>query len=132
MLQSDLKLKQWLLDNVMLQGTGVAQFPSKKDNPLKQDVISHQVKFEVVTEGSLTPGWKLTRVLINQSVTFLSASRTRTHDLNRLGSAEVPVVTIVPGRAVSTGTAFLAPAAANAHLASQIGIAIRENLQQSR
>ncbi|HEV2602105.1 MAG TPA: hypothetical protein VGU24_00445 [Microvirga sp.] len=130
LLQSDLRLKEWLLHNVQLQGTGVADFPSKKDGPFKQDVISHQVKFEVVTGGSLTPGWRLTRANINQTGTFLSATRTRTHTLTvTLGPAEVPVAVIIAGRAVSRGRAVPTLAAANAHLASEIGVAVRNNLQ---
>jgi len=133
MLQSDLKLKEWLYNNVQLQGTGVADFPGKKDGPFKQDVISHQVKFEIVTGAGITPGWRLTRVSVNPSGTFFSVSRTRTHTLViTLGPAEVPVLITLPGRVVPIARARMVPAtaASNAHLASEIGIAVRDNLQQ--
>jgi hypothetical protein len=28
-------------------------------DPLKTDVLSHEVKFEVITTGNVTPDWKL-------------------------------------------------------------------------
>lgn len=137
MMQSDLKLREWLRHNVMLEGTGVAEFPSKKDGPLKQDVIQHQVKFEVVTGGSLTPGWRLARVSVNQSGSLLSATRTRTHTLVlTLGPADLPGVYVAMGRPAPLARVAAQPraapslAAANAHLASEIGIAVRENLQR--
>jgi hypothetical protein len=121
LLQSDLKLRQWLLYNVMLGGTGVVLFPTVPNGPLKQDVISHEVKFEVVSEGSVTPAWKLTRVLINQDGTLLTAGRTRTHDL---------LITLGPtDPATLRGRRLPAPAAANAHLASQIGLAVSNGLR---
>lgn len=137
MMQSDLKLREWLRHNVMLEGTGVAEFPGKKDGPLKQDVIQHQVKFEVVTGGSITPGWRLTRVAVNQAGSLLSVNRTRTHTLIlTLGPADLPGVYIAMGRPVpqtrpvASMRAGPGLAASNAHLASEIGIAVRENLQQ--
>lgn len=80
-LQNDLKLKEWLLDVVMAVGTDEIGAPTDVKSILKQNVIGHEVKFEVVTSGNATPAWKLLRVNVNQSGTFASASRDRTHDL---------------------------------------------------
>src|SRR5260221_1355082 len=59
LLQNDLKLREWLLDIAMLEGTGVALIPATKD------VIQHEVTFEVISSGSLTPALTLTRAVIN-------------------------------------------------------------------
>ena len=80
-LQNDLKLKEWLFDVVMAVGTNEIGAPTDVKSILKQNVIAHEVKFEVVTTGNAMPAWKLLRVNVNQSGTFLSATRDRTHDL---------------------------------------------------
>lgn len=122
MMQSDLKLKEWLKINVTSSGTNLITFPTSNDGPYKQDVISHQVKFIVDTTGSLTPGWKLTRVQLNQGNEFLSASRTRTHDLTitlgPLDKSELAKGRIAPSRA-----------AENSALASDIGLSVANNLR---
>jgi hypothetical protein len=138
LMQSDLKLREWLRYNVMLEGTGELRFPRKQnEGPFKQEVLQHNVKFEVVSDGGLTPGWKLARVNINQSGTFLSASRTRTHDLIiTLGPVD-PDIKIPTG---STGARMLivrrknAPstAAANSHLAAEIGLAVATSVKGAR
>ena len=121
-MQSDLKLKEWLLYNIMLQGTGEVTFPSKSDGPLKQTVLSHEVKFIVVSSANATPGWKLTQVSINQSGTFLSAGRTRTNDLLMTFGPLDPSMLAKGKKTPST-------AASNQHLASQIGIAVSSGLR---
>jgi hypothetical protein len=81
LLQNDLKLNEWLLDVIMAVGTREIGAPVDAKSILKQNVIEHEVKFEVITSGNITPAWKLLRANVNQSGTFLSASRDRTHDL---------------------------------------------------
>lgn len=116
LLQSDLKLKEWLHDVIMLQGTGEVVFPSKPN------VISHEVKFVVVSSGNITPAWKLTTVAINQNGSFLSAGRTRTHDL---------LITLGPldQSPMAKGKKTPSTAAANSHLASQIGLAVTNGIR---
>ena len=43
--------------------------------------VSTEFKFVIVTNGNITPTWKLLQVTANNSGTLLSAGRTRTHDL---------------------------------------------------
>jgi hypothetical protein len=129
LMQSDLKLREWLLYNVMLEGTGEIRFPrNANEGPFKQDVLSHELKFEVISNASVTPGWKLSRVAINQSGPFFTAGRTRTHDLLiTMGpidkdivvpkSPNGPLVVLRRKNAPSS-------AAANSHLASEIGLAV--------
>jgi hypothetical protein len=117
MLQSDLKLEEWLSDVVMLQGTGVVKLPSDNSGPLKADVITHEVKFVVVSSGTLTPGWQLRRVNVNQGGPLLAAGRTRTHDLT---------ITFGPLDKAAAAQGRIAPSssASNSHLASEIGLAV--------
>jgi hypothetical protein len=46
-------------------------------------VISHEVKFEIISSGNITPTWKLVRVSANTNAAsgFFAASRDRTNDL---------------------------------------------------
>lgn len=122
MMQSDLKFKEWLKINLMSDLSGYVTYPTRADGPFKQDVISHQIKFIIDTSGRFSPGWKLTRVLVNQGNNFLSASRTRTHDLTitlgPLDKEQLKAGRIAPSRA-----------AENAALASDIGISVANNLR---
>lgn len=128
LLQNDLKLREWLLDIVMLEGTGVALIPATKD------VIQHEVTFEIITSGSLTPSWTLTRAVINGDGSFLEAKRGRKHDLLiTLGPVDPTLVVHTPaGPRMVRGRPALATAAANAHLASEIGIAVSSALRNPR
>jgi hypothetical protein len=128
LLQNDLKLREWLLDAVMLRGTGVTQIL------LSKDVIQHQVTFEVISSGSLTPAWTLTRVLVNPDGSLLEAKRGRKHDLLiTLGPADSTQVVSTPSgpRLVRVRSSLAGPAA-NAHLASEIGLAVTNALRNAR
>jgi hypothetical protein len=115
LIRSDLKFKQWLYDQLLTAATGETQVPVSTDSPLKQNVLSHEVSFEVVTTGGINPAWKLTEANFNQSGTFLQATRDRTHDL---------LITMGPG-----DNAGLTGAARDAHLAATIGGAIANHSQ---
>jgi hypothetical protein len=117
LIQSDLKLREWLFDQVFNVATGEYSVPTAITTPLKQNVLSHEVKFEVVTTGTLTPAWKLTRVTFNQTGTLFSATRDRTHDL---------VITFGP---IDPATKGLAGPAAAEYLASRIGSALGDNVK---
>jgi hypothetical protein len=70
------------------------------------DTISIEIKFVILSNGNVTPTWKLLRVSANTgSAPLFGLGRTRTHDL---------IVTIGPPT----------PATASTHLASQIGNAV--------
>jgi len=75
LIQSDLKLSQWL--HAMTNGVASGQITDVG----KANVLSHEVTFDIVTSGNLTPSWKLLRGTVNQGGTFLTASRDRKHDL---------------------------------------------------
>jgi hypothetical protein len=70
LIQSDLKLADWLYDQLAPAATKEVSFPTSPVGPLKQNVLFHEVSFEVVTGAGLTPAWKLVRANFNQSGTF--------------------------------------------------------------
>jgi hypothetical protein len=133
LLSSDLKLREWIIYVISAAASGEITLPKSGSGPFKTNVLSHEVKFIVSSSGSLTPGLKLTRVSINQSGTFLTASRDRTHDLTiTLGPKEdVPSVQILNGRAVRVVTRGPSRQAADAHLASQIGSAVSDGIRNA-
>jgi hypothetical protein len=128
LLQNDLKLREWLLDIVMLEGTGVARIP------LAKDLIQHQVTFEVISSGSLAPVWTLTQAVVNGEGALLEAKRGRKHDLLiTLGPVDSTMVVNTPsGPRLARARPALASPAANAHLASEIGIAVSSALRNAR
>jgi hypothetical protein len=67
--------------------------------------LSYEIKFVIVSTGSVTPTWKLVQMSANTASSFFGAGRTRTHDL---------IITIGPN---STATD-------NSHLASQISAGV--------
>lgn len=104
LIQSDLKLAEWL--DAMVNGVATGQITSVA----KQNVLSHQVTFEIDTSGSITPAWRLVRATFNQSGSLLSALRNRKHDL---------VVTFAPLDPSQSGN-FLIPIGESTHIASQL------------
>lgn len=113
LIKSDLKLAGWLNDQVVVSQSGPVRFPDSPAGIFRQDVLSHNVRFQVVTSGAVTPGWKLVRAVVNPSGPFLTASRDRTHDL---------LVTFGP--LDPTQPNALSRPAADSSLASQVGQAI--------
>jgi len=80
-LQSDLKLYDWLKPATIGIDNADVPAPANQNGPNKSNVISHEVKFDIVTGLAGTPGWKLTTATVNQTGTFLSLNRDRTQDL---------------------------------------------------
>ena len=84
---NDLKIYEWLRSALHIQ-TIIAEFGGNivaagKDSTrgIGQNAITHEVQFVVVTDGNVTPQWKLVRVTGNPNSPFFDASRSRTHDL---------------------------------------------------
>jgi hypothetical protein len=78
LIKNDLKIGELLDLRIapVVTGQGPGPIPTGDKN-----VLQHQITFQVVSSGGLTPSWQLVRGSINQSGTFLSGSRDRTHDL---------------------------------------------------
>jgi hypothetical protein len=144
LLQSDLGLREWLAYTILGANTGVITFPTGAS--FNNNVISHEIKFDVTSSGGLIPGWKLTRVSIDQSGTGLTLSRERTHDLTiTLGpTGATPVgqkpakdanghLILKDGRPVMVTVYSIGPSemALDAHLASQIGSSVASALKST-
>ena len=141
-LESDLKLHDWLEAAMISIDNATTPAPYNPSGPNKSNVLSHEVKFDVISTGTLTPGWKLATSTVNQTGTFLSATRDRTQDLTITFGPPDPawfVVAVDPKtrkakidpkthKPVMRPTA-LAPAAAGAALSADIGNAVSNGLR---
>jgi len=137
-LQGDLGLSDWLGSAIIPIGLG--DLPQLQAN----NVLSHEIKFEIDTMAGITPAWKFTRVTVNQTGTLLSGNRNRTQDLTITFGPPDPkqvVVVVDPltnkpvldpttGRPQSRPTA-LSQAANNAALSAEIGNAITSGVRSA-
>ena len=112
--QSDLKLYDWLSAALLPYDVDIINYTN---NATAQNAISHEVKFEIVSNGSVTPTWKLVRVSANTAGSFLAAGRDRTQDLT---------ITFGPTQKNGSAPAQLATPAEYSHLAIQIGNAVEQ------
>lgn len=106
-LEGNLGIEDWLfgaiMTNLFLHSAGLPK--GAAGSGPKPDTVAYEVKFVIVSNGNVTPTWKLVNVSANTSGTFFFAGRTRTHDL---------IITIGPNDTRSIYS----------HLASQIGQAV--------
>jgi hypothetical protein len=130
LLESELGIYTWLHDAM------TAEFlsPSSPSDPAnKLDFVSYEIKFMVISTGTITPTWKLVRITTpTGSLPLASANRTRTHDLTLTFG---PVVRTKPAADPCHCNKQVAEivepslAASNASLASQIGLAVANSLR---
>jgi hypothetical protein len=108
-LEGDLGIRKWLegavMTDVLIPSQPGPKGGSGGGGSLKTDAYSYEIKFVIVSNGNVTPTWKLMQVSANTSGTFFSTGRTRTHDL---------IITIGPNDQRSLFS----------HLASEIGQAV--------
>lgn len=118
LIRNDLKIPDLLEARILPAVTGIASLPND-DNVIsgEQNVMSHQITFDVVTSGDLTPTWVLTQGTINASGSFFSANRDRMHDL---------VITFGPLAKVPGGKSLIV-IAEQSHFISQLGTSIGSN-----
>jgi hypothetical protein len=135
LMQSDLALYEWLNANVIAADTNKIKYSSDySDGPFKSNVLSHEVKFDITDTGNITPGWKLKRVMVNQSGNLLSGTRDRLNDLTITLGPTMPTPKIVRGKngkLMTIATPGPSNAAYTASLASQIGLAVSNALRGS-
>jgi len=83
LLQSDLKIKEWLFDALYVDYyTPSSELTKNADGAFKQEYLSYHVKFVVISSGTATPTWKLARFTSgNGTLPLFGLNRTRTHDL---------------------------------------------------
>lgn len=111
LIQSDLKLKEWLASIVLARGTAQVPFTPNRQNG--NNGFSHEVTFEIVTSANIAPMWKLVHAAINQSGPLFSVNRDRKNDL---------IITFGPNNPITNS---LQTTAAGTFLAAQIGLANR-------
>jgi hypothetical protein len=133
LLQSDLKLSEWLFTAVSASMTKTVNF---EDVALvaKDSVLQHEVKFVIDTGGTATPSWKLTNVTVNPSGNLLSLDRTRTNDLLiTLGPASKAVIAerAKDGRRVMVVTRAPDRRAADLHLSATIATGIESAVRKA-
>jgi hypothetical protein len=133
LLQSDLKLSEWLYDVVSASATKTIDF-SATSLAVPTNVIQHDVKFQILSSGTLNPSWVLSRLTVNSSGNLFSASRTRTNDLLiTLGPASPAVVAEFAkhGRKKQTVAAQPSQQAADLHFSATIANGIQAGLKNA-
>jgi hypothetical protein len=80
LLQSDLKLSEWLFTAVSASLTNTVNFKNTALG-VKDSILQHEVKFVIDTSANATPAWKFKLVTVNPGGTFLNVDRSRTNDL---------------------------------------------------
>jgi hypothetical protein len=110
--QSDLKLYDWMRDTLLPYDVGIINY---NNNSTAQNAITHDIKFEIVSDGNINPQWKLVNISANTSPNLVAVGRDRTQEL---------IITFGP-----TQNGQLAPAAANSHLATETGAAVSQAIQ---
>jgi hypothetical protein len=128
LIQSDLKLEEWLGSVVTSRATGDISITDAIPGTAQgaKNALSHEVKFVVVTSGNITPMWVLKKATINPTGSLLTVSRTRTHDLQITFGPNVKTPDLSTGKI--TNSLGIGTPAANASLASQIGLAISNQI----
>ncbi|MER9414027.1 hypothetical protein [Mesorhizobium sp. M0589] len=117
LIRNDLRLGDFLFEQLSLSATRVAGYPDSAKGIFKQNVLQHQVKFQVLTAVGVTPTVTLVRASFNDGGTTFDTRRDRTSDL---------LITMGPLDPTQENPS-LAPEAENAHLAQQIKAAVSTN-----
>jgi hypothetical protein len=133
LLQSDLKLSEWLFDAVSASMTNTVNFTSTT-LAVKDSVLQHEVKFVIDTSGTATPSWTLTRAKVNSSGSFLSLDRTRTNDLLiTLGPAVPAVVQEMAknGKKITTVSMQPSSRAEDLHLSASIATGVESAVRNA-
>jgi hypothetical protein len=133
LLQSDLKLSEWLFTAVSASMTNTVNFKTTA-LAVKDSILQHEVKFVIDTSATATPSWKLTRVTVNPNGNFLTLNRTRTNDLTiTMGPAVKSVVAaeMKNGRRTMVVSRVPDRRAADLHLAAQIATSIETGVRNA-
>ena len=122
LLQSDLKLSEWLFTAVSASLTNTVNFKNTTLG-VKDSILQHEVKFVIDTSANATPAWKFKLVTVNPGGTFLNLDRSRTNDLLITMGPAVPSVVAASkkgGKFVSVVTREPDRRAADLHLSATI------------
>jgi len=120
-IQSDLKLYDWLRAALLPYQAYTADYSNTSTD---KNAISHQIKFQIVSNGSVNPSWKLVRFSANTgSSPLFSAGRDRSQDLTITFGP-----TLAPTKKGERPRQLATPAQ-NTHLATEIGTAVGQALR---
>lgn len=79
MIESDLKIAQFIIDKATLASTGVATSQPRSWAPF--NTFQEQITFAASFGGSATPTWKFARVSVDPNSPLVTATRTKTNAL---------------------------------------------------
>ena len=117
LIQNNLKIADLFYGRMGSAVLGNASLPQAQD----KNVLSHEISFQVVSSGGVSPTWTLTRAAINPTGTLLGGSRDRTHDL---------LITFGPRDKPRGGRSLIA-IAEQAHFSSQIASGVSNGFRSS-
>jgi hypothetical protein len=122
--ENNFKVYEWLNSALLSQQTEVGDYRKAGLGQQGQNGISHEVKFEIVTNGNITPTWKLVDVTgFSGNAPLFGAGRDRVQDL---------IITMGPIVQQKGQPPQLATAAQNAQLAQLIGYYVAQAIQTPR
>lgn len=133
LLQSDLKLSDWLSIAVSASMTNTVNFTNTALG-VKDSILQHEVKFVVDTSANATPTWKFKLVTVDPGGTLLNADRSRTNDLLiTMGPAAAAVVTASKKDSKAVATVMRVPdrRAADLHLSATIASSLNTVLSNA-
>ncbi len=89
MIQSDLKIAEFIYDKATIASTGEAQSTPATAPPFS--TFQEEITFVASFGGNITPSWKFLRTTVNANSTLLTATRTNTDDvIISLGKVAIP------------------------------------------
>ncbi len=127
LLESALGIEPWLDNAVNMRSFGVSR------KSAGQEVLSYDVKFDILSSGNVTPTWKLVRVTTS-SANLFSAKRDRTHEmiLTFGPSASPPKAVRIKGGVTGVRATAAEPGALarDSALASDIGASVANQVNR--
>ncbi len=121
--EDNFKIYDWLASKLFLQYSQVADYKLSTLGAQGQNGFTKDIKFEIVTNGSINPTWKFAAVTGNSGMQpLLGGGRDRTQDI---------IVTLGPIQQ-SGKTPGLAPQALNSHFTQELSEAFLLAIQSSR
>ncbi len=137
LIEGDLKIKEWLEDELLSFMTGVSNRPGSSDSVDSPTTsIETKITFTIKTGASITPTWNLVRIAANSSGIFAGASRTRVYELDvTLGPtvlAEVEKIKTNRGKLISFKHYVPSPELNSNFFANKIGSDVASSIRANR
>ena len=110
--EDNFKIYQWLKSTLFLQYTQVANYNDSSIGQQGQNGVSTEIKFEIVSNGNISPAWKIVNVANSGPLPLFSTGRDRTQDI---------IITIGPLQQPSGGSPQLSTTALELSFRSTAG-----------